>query len=154
MIMKIVYGLLILVPVTLVMEYANIGGHAAVFVVSALALIPLAAVLGKATEETAIYTGPKIGALLNATLGNAAELIITIVALREGLVDVVKASIAGSILGNILVVLRFSIFLGGLKHGRQTFSAHDASLNATTMSLATVALGIPAILGISFWFVP
>ena len=91
--------------------------------VSALALVPLAAVLGRATEETAIYTGPKIGALLNATLGNAAELIITIVALREGLVTVVKASIAGSIIGNILVVLGASLLLGGLKNGTQRFDA-------------------------------
>ena len=103
--MKILYGLLILVPITFLLEFGDIGGHSTVFIASALAMVPRAGVLGRATEQVAIYTGPRIGALLNATLGNAAELIITIVALREGLVDVVKASIAGSIIGNILVVL-------------------------------------------------
>jgi Ca2+:H+ antiporter len=143
--MKYLYGLLILVPVALVLRYGDIGGHAAVFVTSAVAMIPLAAILGRATEEVAIYTGPKVGALLNATLGNAAELIITIVALKEGLVDVVKASIAGSIIGNILVVLGFSVFLGGLKHGTQRFDQRAAGANATMMSLAVLALLIPAL---------
>jgi len=143
--MKYLYGLLILVPVALLLEYGDLGGHAAVFVTSAGAMIPLAAILGRATEEVAIFTGPKIGALLNATLGNAAELIITIVALREGLVEVVKASIAGSIIGNILVVLGFSVLLGGLKHGTQRFDQRAAGANATMMSLAVLALLIPAL---------
>lgn len=108
-------------------------------------MIPLAGVLGHATEEVAVYTGPRIGALLNATLGNAAELIITIVALREGLVDIVKASIAGSIIGNILVVLGFSLLIGGLKNGAQRFDAKTAGTNATMMALAVVALVIPAV---------
>jgi Ca2+:H+ antiporter len=102
-------------------------------------------VLGHATEEVAEFTGPKIGGLLNATLGNAAELIITIVALREGLVVLVKASIAGSIIGNLLVVLGASLLLGGLKHGDQRFDARIASVNATIMMLAVVAMMIPAI---------
>jgi Ca2+:H+ antiporter len=114
-------------------------------VTSALAMVPLAAILGRATEEVAINTGPKIGALLNATHGNAAELIITIVALREGLVDVVKASIAGSIIGNILVVLGFSVLLGGLKHGTQRFDEKAATSNASLMALAVLALVIPAV---------
>lgn len=115
--MKYLYGLLLLVPIALVLEFAGIGGHVAVFVASALALVPLAAVLGRATEE-----------------------IITIVALREGLVDVVKASIAGSIIGNILVVLGVSLFLGGLRHGTQRFDAKAAGTNATMMTLAVLAL--------------
>ena len=143
--MKVLYPFLILVPIAAVMEFGGIGGHSAVFVVSALSLVPLSGVLGRATEEAAIYTGPKIGALLNATLGNAAELIITIVALREGLVDVVKASIAGSIIGNILVVLGLSLLVGGLKNGTQFFDAKTAGTNATMMALAVVALTIPAI---------
>ncbi len=143
--MKYLYALLILAPIALIMDIAGIGGHSTVFVVSALAMIPLAAVLGRATEEVAVYTGPKIGGLLNATLGNAAELIITIVALRQGLTEVVKASIAGSIIGNILVVLGFSILIGGLKHGTQTFNARIAGANATMMALAVAALCIPAI---------
>lgn len=143
--MKYLYGLLILVPVALILDYGDLGGHAVVFVASAGAMVPLAALLGRATEEVAISTGPKIGALLNATLGNAAELIITIVALNRGLVDVVKASIAGSIIGNILVVLGFSVLLGGLKHGTQRFDQRAAGANATMMSLAVLALLIPAL---------
>src|SRR3954451_15454000 len=143
--MKYFYVLLIFIPIALILDLGDLGGHPAVFVTSAAAMIPLAAVLGRATEEVAVYTGPKVGGLLNATLGNAAELIITIAALREGLVDVVKASIAGSIIGNILVVLGFSALLGGLKHGTQTFNAVTASTNATLMSLAVVSLTIPAV---------
>lgn len=143
--MKILYALLVLVPIVLAMEIFDIGGHATMFVLSALALIPLAAVLGNATEEVAVFTGPKIGGLLNATLGNAAELIITIVALREGLVAVVKASIAGSIIGNMLVVLGAAVLLGGIKHGTQKFDPHIAGVNAAAMSLAVLALIIPAI---------
>lgn len=143
--MKFLLPMLVLVPVALFLEYTHTGGPTTIFLVSALALIPLAGLLGRATEEAAVYTGPKIGALLNATLGNAAELIITIIALREGLIDVVKASIAGSIIGNILVVLGLSLFLGGLKHGTQVFDAKTAGTNATMMALAVVALSIPAV---------
>lgn len=143
--MKFLYGLLIFVPIVIAMELLDIGGHSAMFVLSALALVPLAALLGEATETVAEYTGPKVGGLLNATLGNAAELIITIVALREGLVTVVKASIAGSIIGNMLVVLGAAILLGGLKHGEQRFDSRLASTNASMMSLAIVVLMIPAV---------
>jgi Ca2+:H+ antiporter len=147
--MKYLYVFLVFVPIALILEYGDIGSDPAVFVTSALAMIPLAAVLGRATEETAVYTGPRIGGLLNATLGNAAELIITIVALREGLVTVVKASIAGSIIGNILIVLGFSAFLGGLKHGTQYFDPRVAGTNATMMTLAVVVLTIPAVFSIA-----
>lgn len=143
--MKFLYALLIMVPVTLILKYGGIGGHATLFVCSALALVPLAAVLGRATDDVSIYTGQKIGGLLNATLGNAAELIITVVALREGLVNVVKASIAGSIIGNMLFVLGFSVLLGGLKNGRQTFDSRHASTNASMMSLSIIAMIIPAV---------
>lgn len=143
--MKGLYALLALVPVTLVLEFGGIGGHSLVFVSSALAMIPLAALLGRATEEVAVYTGSKVGALLNATFGNAAELIITVIALREGLVNVVKASIAGSIIGNILVVLGMALLLGGLKNGTQRFDARTAGTNATMMVLAIITLTIPAV---------
>src|SRR5215203_3380393 len=142
---RILYALLSLAPIAVILEISDIGGHAAVFSASALAMVPLAAILGRATEETAIYTGPKVGALLNATLENAAELIITVVALREGLVNVVKASIAGSIVGNILIVLGASMLAGGLKNGTQTFDIRAASTSATMMLLAVIALVIPAI---------
>jgi Ca2+:H+ antiporter len=140
--------LLVAVPVALALEFLHLGNATTIFLVSALAMIPLASVLGNATEEVAIYTGPKIGGLLNATLGNAAELIITVVALRAGLVDVVKASIAGSIIGNILIVLGLSLLLGGLKNGIQRFDPRVAGTNATMMMLAVVALAIPAIFAI------
>jgi Ca2+:H+ antiporter len=143
--MRFLYALLLIVPVVLALEFAGVDNHSLMFILSALALVPLAAVLGNATEKVAEFTGQKIGGLLNATLGNAAELIITIVALREGLIDVVKASIAGSIIGNILVVLGAAILLGGLKNGPQRFEASIASTNATMMSLAVVVLMIPAI---------
>jgi Ca2+:H+ antiporter len=143
--MKYIYLLLVLVPVALILDLGDIGGHSAVFITSALGMIPLAALLGRATEEVAVFTGPKIGALLNATLGNAAELIIVIIALNEGLVDVVKASIAGSIIGNILVVLGASFLFGGLKNGTQTFDVGVSRINATMMTLAVVAIMIPAV---------
>jgi Ca2+:H+ antiporter len=141
--------LLLAVPVALFLEVRGGADPALIFLASAVAIVPLAGLLGQATEEVAVYTGPKVGGLLNATLGNAAELIITIVALREGLVDVVKASIVGSIVGNILIVLGASLLLGGLKWGVQTFDAKTAGTNATMMMLAIVALSVPAIFNLS-----
>jgi len=116
-----------------------------VFAVACVALIPLAELIGEATEALAVVTGPKIGGLLNATLGNAAELIITIVAIRAGLLDLVKASITGSILGNLLLVMGASLFLGGLKNGKQRFSREHAATNATMLVLAIVALSVPSL---------
>ena len=121
-------------------------GEVSIFILSALGIIPLARYIGVATEALAAYTGPRLGGLLNATLGNAAELIIAIVAIREGLLELVKASITGSILGNVLLVLGFSIFLGGLRHGVQTFDRQQASSNAILLALAVVALLIPSLL--------
>lgn len=115
------------------------------FFLACLGLIPLAELIGEATEALAVVTGPKIGGLLNATLGNAAELIITIVAIRAGLLDLVKASITGSILGNLLLVMGASLFLGGLKNGRQRFSREHAATNATMLVLAVVALSVPSL---------
>ncbi len=141
--MKYLYGLLLLVPVSIVLELLGVG-HTWIFVAAAGSLIPLAALLGEATDQVAVHTGPRVGGLLNATFGNAAELIITIIALQNGLLDLVKASIAGSIIGNALLVLGASLLAGGLKHGRQRFDAHIASVSATMMTLAVVALLIPA----------
>jgi Ca2+:H+ antiporter len=115
------------------------------FAVACLGLIPLAGLIGESTEVLAFYTGPKIGGLLNATLGNAAELIITIVAIKAGLLDLVKASITGSIIGNLLLVLGFSVLLGGLKHGMQRFSRAHAATNATMLVLAVIALTVPSL---------
>ena len=115
-----------------------------IFIFSALGLIPVARYIGSATEVLASHTGPAVGGLLNATLGNAAELIITVVAIREGLLELVKASITGSILGNLLLVLGFSMLLGGLRHGTQTFDKKRASNNAILLVLAVLALLIPS----------
>ncbi|MCX7706672.1 MAG: calcium/proton exchanger [Anaerolineae bacterium] len=115
------------------------------FITSALAVIPTAGILGQATEELAVHTGPRFGGLLNATLGNAAELIITLFAIRAGLLDLVKASITGSILGNVLLVMGLSVLAGGLKNGVQRFDRTHAGVNATQLILAVLALMIPSL---------
>ena len=115
------------------------------FAMSALGVIPLAGLIGEATEALADRTGPRLGGLLNATLGNAAELIIALAALREGLLDLVLASITGSILGNLLLVLGAALLLGGIKNGVQTFDRTHAGLDATLLILSVIALGIPSL---------
>jgi Ca2+:H+ antiporter len=117
----------------------------AVFILACVGIIPMAAYIGEATEALAIYTNPRIGGLLNATLGNAAELIITIVAVRAGLLELVKASITGSILGNLLLVMGFSFIVGGVRHGLQVFDRRNASRNAILLILAVVALVVPSL---------
>jgi Ca2+:H+ antiporter len=116
-----------------------------IFICAALGIIPLAAYIGEATEDLAFYTNPRLGALLNATFGNAAELIITIAAVEAGLLELVKASIAGSIIGNLLLVLGFSMLTGGIRHGTQIFDQRNASRNAIMLVLAVVALVIPSV---------
>ena len=115
-----------------------------IFICAALGIIPLAAYIGEATEDLASYTNPRFGALLNATFGNAAELIITIAAVKAGLIELVKASITGSIIGNLLLVLGFAMLTGGLRHGTQIFDKRSASRNAILLVLAVVALVIPS----------
>ncbi len=122
----------------------------AIFLTSALAIIPLAGLIGTSTEEVAARLGPQIGGLLNATMGNAAELIITIFALREGLTELVRASIVGSVLGNLLLVMGAAILLGGLKNGTQRFDRRRASMNATLVILAFMALAIPSLFDSTF----
>jgi len=136
--------LLIFVPATIALEVLR-ADPLLVFVSAGLAIIPLAGLLGRATEHLTTHVGAGIGALLNASLGNAAELIIALVALREGLHDVVKASLTGSILGNILLVLGVSMFAGGLKYERQKFNQTAVGMGASLMLLAAVGLIIPAL---------
>ncbi len=126
---------------------ADLAGAAntLVFVLSALALVALAWIVGVATEQLGASSGPKVGGVLNATFGNAAELIITIFAIRAGQIDVAKASIAGSILGNTLLVLGASFLLGGLRNGHQTFSRRVAGMNASMLTLAVIGLGLPTL---------
>ena len=139
----VLYVMLALGAAAVVVELLG-GNPLLIFVLSAFGLIPLADLIGEATEELVVYTGPRLGGLLNATLGNAAELIITIFAISEGLLELVRASITGSILGNLLLVLGASILLGGLRHGVQTFDRRQAGLNAAMLILAVVALAIPS----------
>jgi Ca2+:H+ antiporter len=115
-----------------------------VFVLSAAGILPLAALMGKATEELSVYMGPKLGGLLNATFGNAAELIITILAIRQGLLELVKASITGSIIGNSLLVLGLALLAGGIRNGTQHFSREEAGHHTTLMILAISGLILPA----------
>jgi Ca2+:H+ antiporter len=116
-----------------------------VFAASAIALIPMAHWISEAAEHLAAHTGAALGGLLTATFGNAAELIITYFALRKGLVDLVKASITGSILGNTLLITGVSALLGGLRHGRQKFPVKPTGRHAAMMILAVAALGLPAV---------
>jgi Ca2+:H+ antiporter len=137
---------LIALPLALLAEWLD-WGMIYVFIFSAAGLIPLAGLIGDGTEALAAYTGPKIGGLLNATLGNAAELIITLVAIRAGLLELVKASITGSIIGNLLLVLGVSMFAGGIKNGLQRFDRRQSSNHAVLLTLAIVALVIPSLFG-------
>ncbi|WP_447984134.1 calcium/proton exchanger [Nitrospira sp. Nam74] len=138
------YLLLALIPLALVFEWIH-ADPLLIFTTSALAIIPLAGLMGEATEKLTHHVGAGIGALLNASFGNAAELIIAIMALREGLHDVVKASITGSILGNILLVLGASMVAGGLRYERQRFNRTAAGMGSSLLLLAAVGLIVPAL---------
>jgi len=142
--MNLLYVLLIFVPVGLISNYAG-GPELLTFAAAALGVVPLAGLIGEATEDLAARTGPRVGGLLNATLGNAAELIITIFALRAGLLDLVKASITGSVLGNLLLVMGLSLFVGGLRNGQQKFDRVHAGIDSTMLILALIALAVPSI---------
>ncbi len=135
--------LLLALPLTLAAQLLGWSAMA-IFILAAIGIIPLAAYIGEATDNLAAYTSPRVGALLNATLGNAAELIITITAVQAGLLELVKASITGSIIGNLLLVLGFAMVFGGVRHGIQTFNKRNASRNAILLVLAVVTLIIPS----------
>jgi Ca2+:H+ antiporter len=137
------FGLLIFVPVSIWAEHAELNALT-VFGLSALAIIPLAIWLSTATEELALVTGPTIGGLINAVFGNATELIIALVALKAGLIGIVKASITGSILANVLLVMGLSMVFGGVRFKEQTFNQMVARINGSTMSLAVTAIVLPA----------
>ncbi len=135
---------LVFIPITAGLEFLAPGRHTMIFLSCCLAILPLAGWLGRATEHLAERTSEGIGGLLNATFGNAAELIIALAALNKGLYAVVKASLTGSIIGNILLVLGASIFAGGLKYKTQQFNAAGARIQATMLTLAAAALVLPA----------
>jgi Ca2+:H+ antiporter len=139
----IIYALLVFIPIAFLVKFLHLG-ELWLFITSALAIIPLAKILGTATEELAARVGPGIGGLLNATFGNAVEMIIAFFALQAGLYEVVKASITGSILGNVLFVLGLSMYLGGLGREKQRFNRTAGSASASQLTLAVGALIIPA----------
>ncbi len=135
--------LLVFVPVAFVLEYLG-APPLFVFLASSLGIVPLAGWLSTATEELAAHTGAGIGGLLNATFGNATELIIAFFALMAGQVDVVKASIVGSIIGNILLVLGFAAFFGGLRHPKLSYNAEQVKVQASMLVIALIAFVLPA----------
>ncbi|MEH1867094.1 MAG: calcium/proton exchanger [Nostoc sp.] len=138
----ILFALLLFIPVSIAAHFLE-WGELIVFITAGLAILPLAAWMGTATEEIAVVVGPSLGGLLNATFGNATELIIALVALNAGLIDVVKASITGSIISNLLLVMGFSMLLGGLRYKEQTFQPIVARVNAASMNLAVIAILMP-----------
>src|SRR3954467_5236744 len=136
--------LLVFIPVALVM-YWHGANPVVVFAVSALALVPLAALMGEATDALAEFVGPTWGGLLSASLGNAPEIIIGFFALRQGLVSVVKSSLIGSIIGNLLLGLGVSMIFGGIRNGTQQFDLGVANMNSGLLLLAAAGLIIPAV---------
>jgi Ca2+:H+ antiporter len=136
--------LLFLVPLAIVFEVAG-GPDLAIFLTSAAAIVPLAGLIGRSTEQLALHVGPRLGGLINATFGNVTELIIAIFLIVEDRIEIVKASLTGSILGNLLLVLGVSFLVGGLKHEEQEYNARAASVHATSLVLAVTGLLMPAL---------
>jgi Ca2+:H+ antiporter len=132
--------------VALVLRGAGAVGYV-VFIAAAVSVMALAYVLGEATEQAGTASGPRLASLLNATFGNLPELIIVVLTIREGLVDVARASIIGSVIGNILLVLGASILLGGLRNGAMRFDQRSVGVNASMLVIVAVALGVPSLFG-------
>src|SRR5512134_3909691 len=142
-------GLLLAVPAVFVTERVAPGSHTALFVLAVLAIVPLAALLSHATESVAAKTGDAVGGLLNATLGNLTELVIAVTALRAGMFDLVKASIAGAIMTNSLFMLGMALLLGGLRHHTQEYNRATARFQSGLLLLAAIALLVPSMIGSS-----
>lgn len=139
--LKLLYAF---IPISIIGEFMHFS-PTLMFLFASLSIIPLAALMGEATEEISFYSGPKIGGFLNATFGNATELIIAFFALKQGLFEVVKASIAGSVIGNILLVLGASMLFGGIKHKTQTFNKKVVEVSSSMLIFAVIGLSVPAI---------
>jgi len=138
-------GTLLVSAIAVVLDFGLHADATVVFLASGVAILGMAWVVGLSTERLGSLTGPQVGGILNATFGNIAELIIAFFALQAGLIEVVKASITGSIIGNLLLVLGASVLIGGLRHGTQTFSPKIAASNAALLVLAIIGLFVPAI---------
>jgi len=136
--------LLVFVPAVLIAERTSPTAHTVLFLLSVLAIVPLAGLLSRATESVATKTGDAVGGLLNATLGNLTELVIAVTALRAGMLDLVKASIAGAVVTNSLFMLGGAFLIGGLRHRAQEFNRANARMQAGMLLLATIALLIPS----------
>ncbi len=136
--------MLIFLPISIGLHFAHIS-PVWTFVLACLSILPLAGLMGTATEELAKYRGPAVGGLLNATFGNATELIIGVVAVQRNELQIVKASLIGSVIGNVLLVMGLSTLLGGIKHKMQTFNADAAQSHASMMSMAVISLLVPAL---------
>lgn len=133
----------------IVLDFGLHADPTLLFVIAAVAILGLAWVVGLSTERLGSLTGPQVGGILNATFGNIAELIIAFFALQAGLIEVVKASLTGSIIGNLLLVMGASVLIGGLKHGTQSFSPKIAGSNAALLVLALIGLFVPAVFALT-----
>jgi Ca2+:H+ antiporter len=142
---SIIYLLIIFTPIAVALEFVH-ADHIIIFVIAVIALIPLAKLIGDSTEHLSIHYGSSLGSLLNVTFGNAAEIIIAIVAINAGLLDLVKASISGAILGNILLIFGLSILAGGFKYKEQFFNRENVGLQASMLFLAIIGLAVPTVL--------
>ena len=140
-----IYVLLIFAPIAAGLEFVQ-ADHLVLFVVSAIALVPLAKLIGDSTEHLSTQYGPTAGSLLNVTFGNAAEIIIAVTAISAGLLDLVKASITGAIIGNILLILGLSIIAGGFRYKEQSFSRENIGVQSSMLFLAIIGLAVPTIL--------
>ena len=142
--MKILKYMLIFIPISFIAKFMNASGSI-MFILSCLSIVPLAGLMGEGTEEISFYSGPKIGGFLNGTFGNATELIISFFALKQGLFDVVKSSIAGAVIGNILLVVGASMLAGGLKYKTQKFNRKVTEVSSSMLLFAVLGLSIPAL---------
>ena len=142
--MKFLKYMLIFIPISFVAKFLNASGSV-MFILSCLSIIPLAGLMGEGTEEISFYSGPKIGGFLNGTFGNATELIISFFALKQGLFDIVKSSIAGAVIGNVLLVVGASMLAGGLKFKTQKFNEKVSEVTSSMLLFAVLGLCIPAL---------
>jgi len=147
-----IYWLFVFIPVTVILEHGGNVPAPVIFFSAALAIVPIAALIVQSTEQVASRTGDAVGGLLNATFGNAPELIIAVVALRAGYLDMVRASLVGAILANLLLALGLAFFLGGLRHREQSYNPTAARTYSTMMLLATISLVVPS--AFSRYFAP
>jgi Ca2+:H+ antiporter len=142
---SIIYFLLVFVPISVILDLVH-ADHIIIFIIAVIALIPLAKLIGDSTEHLSTHYGSTLGSLLNVTFGNAAEIIIAVVAINAGLIDLVKASITGAILGNIMLIFGLSMIAGGIRKKEQLFSRENAGLQSTMIFLAIIGLAIPTVL--------